>query len=417
MLGILPFWKSVGQVFQMLRSEQSIVHYANGRAIPDRLTRITHRHYLDYAQRMIAVYRTGGGSVRRELHRSIRNILAIEPDCDRRRIAAFCKLLDDAGEFDTDRRGAAAALRLKVFSRAAEFFPLVTEPDQIFERSERETKQRIAGELGKPWEEIDAALYLDVIDRQPLLSFESGIAPEDLLSRYNLAQLQACLYKSQQMIVTASDDFAAIIRYAKLARLLIEVRRTSAGVYRIELSGPSTVLRQTGRYGVNFARFAAGLVACAGWELQARVTTPWNAQAQLRIRAGDGYRSHVQVPGEFDSQVEASLASAWGEVRDGWRLVREAGILHQGQTTFVPDFLLKHADGRNAFLEIVGFWTPEYLAAKRKTLATFKDHRIVLAVPKRTAKIEADAAGIVVYKTRVDPEAVVRAVEALNSPR
>ena len=94
--------------------------------------------------------------------------------------------------------------------------------------------------------------------------------------------------------------------------------------------------------------------------------------------------------------------------------MREAGILHEGQTTFVPDFLLKHEDGREAFLEIVGFWTPEYLAAKRKTIAAFKQHRIVLAIPKRTAKIEIDAPGIVLYKTRIKPDAVVRAVEAVG---
>jgi uncharacterized protein len=399
----------------MLRSEHAIIHYESGRAIPDRLTRITHRHYLDYAQRMLAVYRSGIGRTRRELHGSIRNILATEPDCDRRRIAAFCKLLDDAGEFQTDRKGAAAALRLKVFFLAAQSFPLVTEPDQMWDRTERETKHRIADQLGKPWSEIDSVLYLDVIDRQPLCAFDSAILPEELLSRYNLAQLQACLYKSQQMTVTASQDLAAIVRYAKLAGLLIEVTRVSDSSYRIDLSGPASILRRSNRYGVNLARFAAGLVACDGWKLQASVTTPWNGQARLRMTAADGYRSHVQSPAAFDSQVEASLASAWGEARSGWRLMREAGMLHQGQTTFVPDFVLKHADGRQAYLEIVGFWTPEYLAAKRKTLAVFRRHRIVLAIPIRTAKLDGDSPGVVVYKTHVEPDAIVRAVELMMS--
>ena len=47
----------------------------------------------------------------------------------------------------------------------------------------------------------------------------------ELLSRYNLAQLQACLYQCQRMSVEASTDFAAIVRYAKLCRLLVETRR------------------------------------------------------------------------------------------------------------------------------------------------------------------------------------------------
>jgi predicted nuclease of restriction endonuclease-like RecB superfamily len=398
----------------MLRSEHSIVHYANGRALPDRLTRVTHRHYLDYAQRMLAVYRSGTGNARRELHRSVQSVLAAEPDCDRRRIAAFCKLLDDAGEFATDRRGEAAALRLKVFSRAAEFFPLVTEPDQIFERSERETKQRLAIEFGESWERIDGKLYTDVIDRQPLVSFDAIIQPEEFLSRYNLAQLQACLYKSSRMRVTIRADFAAVIRYAKLAHLLIDIRRISADVYRLDLSGPASVLRETQRYGINLARFTSGLVSCRGWDLRANVVTPWNTQAVLSVGAEDGYRSHVLGPAQFDSAVEEALASKWGEVRDGWQLLRDAGVLHEGQMTFVPDFRLKHLDGREAFLEIVGFWTPEYLAAKRKTITAFKHHRIVLAVPKCNAKLDGDTDGVVVYKTRIMPDAVVRAVEAVS---
>ena len=103
----------------MLRSEHAIVTYANGQAIPDRLTRKQHAHYLHYAQRMLAVYRGSAGRPRRELHQSIQNILAHEADCDPRRVSSFCKLLDDVSKFDTDRKGAAAALRLKVFSLAA----------------------------------------------------------------------------------------------------------------------------------------------------------------------------------------------------------------------------------------------------------------------------------------------------------
>ncbi len=76
------------------------------------------------------------------------------------------------------------------------------------------------------------------------------------------AQLQACLYQSQRMTVVASCDLATIIRHAKLARLLVEVAWVSDSAYRIELSGPASILGRTNRHGVNFARFVAGLVAC-----------------------------------------------------------------------------------------------------------------------------------------------------------
>jgi predicted nuclease of restriction endonuclease-like RecB superfamily len=403
----------MGYCAAVITSAHSIVQYEAGRAMPDRLTRVTHRHYLAYAQRMLTVYATGIARTRRDLHRGVRNVVAEEPDCGTRRIGAFCKLLDDAGEFDTDRRGAAAALRLRVFDLAAKYHPLVTEPDQMFERSERETKQNIATELGRPWEEVERQLYVDVIDHQPLVKFENPPTPEQLLSRYNLAQLQACLYKSQRMTVIVSADFSAIIRYAKLARLLLNVRQITSGQYRIDLTGPASVLHETRRYGIGFARFVGALVSCRGWELRANVMTPWGASAELRVNAEDGYRSHVPAPDLFDSQVEHQFFEDWGSAREGWKLLRDAGILQHGQTTFVPDFRLVHEDGRAVYLEIVGFWTPEYLAAKRQTLVVFKGHRILLAVPKRTAKENAEAIGAIVYGTRLKPEAVVAALSGV----
>src|SRR5688500_4064685 len=103
----------------MLTSAHSIVHYEHGQAFPDRLTRNAHKHYLAYAERMLAAYRLGVGRPRRELHKAVHAFFANEADCDRRRIASFCKLLDDASKFDEDRKGEAAALRLRVFSAAA----------------------------------------------------------------------------------------------------------------------------------------------------------------------------------------------------------------------------------------------------------------------------------------------------------
>jgi predicted nuclease of restriction endonuclease-like RecB superfamily len=402
----------------VLTSEQSIVSYERGAVIPDRLTRRTHAHYVAYAERMVAAYQRGVGRTRRELHKAVEAILADEPDCNSRRVSAFCRILDDLGEFDRDDRGRAAKLRLQVFSMAAKYHPLVTAANQMFERTETEVKSLIAAELGQGWAEIDAALYADVIDQQRLIAFD-GVGGDlaELLSRYNVGQLQACLYRATRLTIKAAADLAAIVRRAKLCRLLLDIRRIDPvrQVHRIELSGPSAVLRESRRYGVNFARFVPTLLACRDWTMRAAVVTPWHTTVELRLSSGDGYRSHLAAPAEFDSEVEAALAKAWGDSCDGWQLSRQAGILHSGQATFVPDFLLRHEDGREAYLEIVGFWTPQYLAAKRATLAKFAGKRIVLAVAKRSAKASAGGRGLVVYNTRIKPQDVVRAVEELGS--
>ena len=105
----------------------------------------------------------------------------------------------------------------------------------------------------------------------------------------------------------------------------------------------------------------------------------WNVSLDLSDQ--DGLNSHLPPPEGFDSRVEETFAEKWGpEPRDGWRLLREAEILHHGQKVFVPDFVFRHEDGRSVLMEIVGFWTPEYLQAKVQTLQTFDDQQILLAV-------------------------------------
>jgi hypothetical protein len=166
-----------------------------------------------------------------------------------------------------------------------------------------------------------------------------------LLSRYNVAQLQACLYRAVQVTVEATKDFKTVLRYAKLAHLLHEIERTGPTAYRLKLTGPATVLRKTRCYGVNFARFVPALLACKGWRMTAEVQTPWPGSAKLILSEKDGFNSHLPAVEEFDLKVEESLAEKFGEKREGWTLIREGAILHEDQKTFVPDFVFRHEGG------------------------------------------------------------------------
>jgi hypothetical protein len=316
---------------------------------------------------MLSIYRNGNNRQRRDLHRQIESLFSDEPDCPVRRIQAFCKLLDDKSIYQADLPGKATKLRLDVFFRAARLHPLVEQADRLFEHEEIEAKEKLADNLGLSWNEIESNLYADVMAFQRLERFEDYPNASALLSRYNVAQLQACLYRAERMVVTATDDLKTILRYAKLAKLLHEIVRLGPSKYRITFSGPVCVLHQTRRYGVNFAKYLPALLACKGWRMTATLKTPWNTMARLRIADSDGFTSHLPSPDEFDSSLEESFARKFGPERAGWRLIREGEILHDHQETFVPDFTFRHKDGTQVFLEIVGFWTPEYLAHRRKS--------------------------------------------------
>lgn len=405
----------------MLVREQAIADYDfdSGRLVPDRLTQPSHRHYLRYAERMLRIYRDGVGKTRRDLHRAVEAVFANEEDCPARRIDAFCKLLDDASAYDRDRRGQAAKLRRQVFRLAGEKHPLVKKADRLFESEEGQVKAEIAQRLGRTWKEIDRHLFADVMDFHRLVRFDGYPDPRALLSRYNVAQVQAALYGAVSMTVWAREDFKIVLRYAKLARLMHTILRVGDGHYQIRFDGPASVMRQTRRYGVNMARFVPALIACRNWRLHARIRggrRGWTLR--LDLSSEDGLQSHLPSPDEFDSQVEEAFATKWGEgPRDGWTLVREGEILHHGQKTFVPDFVFQHEDGGAVLMEIVGFWTPEYLQAKFQTLRTFQDHEILLAVAKSAGEQLPDLpADTITYKTAVLIKDVMQRLKGKERP-
>ena len=366
----------------MLTRELAIAEYSSGQIIPDRLTQIRHGHYLDLIERSLDFYRNGIGRTRRDLHQSVQQVFAEELDCPVRRINGFCKLLDEKASFDRDRGGNAAKLRKQVFRLAGQKFPLVQTPDKLFESSTAQVKHEIAEKLGKSWPQIQRELYADVMQFHRLAKFEGYGDARELLARYNVAQCQAVLYDAISMTVWAGEDFKSILRYAKLARLMHTIDRKPDGSYLFRFDGPVSVLRQSRRYGVALARFLPALLACRDWKMQARIQhrrSSW--QNTFRLSPADGLSSTHPDPAEFDSKVEENFAVKWGdEPRDGWTLIHEGEVLHAHQKVFVPDFVFHHESGLRVLMEVVGFWTPEYLAAKQETLRRFKDHQVLLVV-------------------------------------
>lgn len=118
------------------------------------------------------------------------------------------------------------------------------------------------------------------------------------------------------------------------------------------------------------------------------------------------------------SAVEESFAKKFGPNHNGWQLIREGEILHEHQKTFVPDFTFRHKDGTEVLLEIVGFWTPEYLAHRRKTLHQFRHHRILIAAPEKSLQAGANVGkNVLVYKTALKLKPLMEALERMRTEK
>lgn len=364
----------------MLRSEHSIVRYDYQlrRVYPDRLRRNHDAVWLTAAESIINTYRMGIGSTRNELHQQVAETLERLPGCVPRRIAGFCKLLDDAGVYHKATADA-AALRKRVFELSAAMHPIVETREGIFEKSLDDAHRLIADQIGLPWAEIADALFADVIELQRLRTFDETLEPHQLLARYNVAQTQTVLYKATVVRLDFAQHAPFIVRRAKLAGLMHRIQRferADGPAYSMILDGPGSVLRESSRYGVRFAQLVPSLLCCDGWQLTAKIRSPGqhdDRAFRFELSPADGLRGERGEPDDFDSELERQIEQQWRNAPvDGWTLQRDREFLTLGQQVYTPDFVLLHLQShRRIFIEVLGFWTPEYLREKRERLKKF----------------------------------------------
>ena len=311
------------------------------------------------------------GAVRNAARRAV---AALRPD----RVEAVVDLLDAAATYEWPRGSLHAERRVGVFEAAAR---------PVLDAQNR--KRLLEATLGASPEaddEITAALYADYPEFHRLVDFPSGYTPGDLRAEYDLAQAQALLYDATAIVVEVRADFKHIVRYARLSRLLHRLERGPGGSYRLRFDGPNSVLRRTHAYGVDFAKFLAALVQAREWRLEASVAVRGRGRpATFTLSCEDGLRSKIAPPALFDSALEETFAQKFGQVRDGWRILREGALLEAGRSLLVPDFLFRHEDGTEAILEIVGYWTPEYLADKFAKLELVREAHLIVAVRRAWA--------------------------------
>jgi hypothetical protein len=343
----------------------------------------------------LAVYRARIGQTRGQVRNAARRALeGLRPD----RVEPVVKLLDDAATYEWPAARRCAERRVEVFEAAAARHPVL---------DAGAASEALAGAFTPAPTDHGAAvaaLYADYPEFHRLAAFPPDYSVEALRADYDLAQAQALLYSATRVTVDAGRDFKHILRYVRLARLLHRVERLGGDRYRFVVDGASSVLRRTRAYGVDFARFLAALVRLPDWRLQAEILLRpgWRPFA-FTLTSADGLGAGREAPPEFDSTLEAAIARKFGPERRGWRLLREGAVLELGGgSVLVPDFVFRHADGTEVVLEIVGYWTPEYLADKLARLHAARGVNLLVAVPRHLAvRAAALPTGVLPFKRRL----------------
>jgi uncharacterized protein len=411
----------------MLRSEHVIARLSRGRLVPHRLSK-DDPETLAVAEELCELYTHQVGGQRSRLEE---RLAALEeelgPRLDPRRgfriVRALSKLLEERATWASPTVADPDTVRTRIFELAAALpEPPAAEPGLLGAPTREDVLSRVATEAGI--EDPAALMYADRQGAQLLEGFEEP-SPEELVARYNVAQVQGVLYAARELVVDLGEgaDARLVFHYVKLLGLIYALEPTSRG-YRLRLDGPLSIFGATRKYGLRLAKFLPGLLLTSPWKLSA--TIEWkdrNATLELDSETSC-LESHYLGPREEHEAdpVREAFVHAWERAKDtgGWELEAGGGVLSfpEKKVALVPDFTLKRA-GERVHLEMLGFWSERNLVERVALLrdARKRGHRVLVAVSEKLGESpetlsEAVEGGVIPFKDRLAPKAVLAALEA-----
>jgi uncharacterized protein len=263
---------------------------------------------------------------------------------------------------------------------------------------------------------ISRYLFADREDERILFPPELAASPASLVEAYNLALAQALLARAIRIKIRVPSDSRPVLTYAKTLGLMAVFHERDDAV-ELELSGPLSLFHETTKYGHAVARFLPALASTAEWACIAQIRLRGETHV-VRLSATDPLpRAHAS-PRRFDSTIEKRLAREMkllGPER-GWRLERESAVVSTGVggQLFYPDFTLFSERGGRVLVEVVGFWTPEYLAKKQHALAAVHEPIVVCVDERHIGELgipASNSAVVISYRDRIDAAALLDAAE------
>jgi predicted nuclease of restriction endonuclease-like RecB superfamily len=252
------------------------------------------------------------------------------------------------------------------------------------------------------WSDLDDNLILDYFD---------AINPEALVGWYNLSLMQTLLFNCTKLdfYISGGLNWKRVLRTVKRLGLMYYLQQPQQQQQEnriiCSLEGPLSLFKLTDRYGTLLAKLLPSIIFSSDKKRESSGDGEWHLDAWIVRKTMDGRKiyefkiskneipelmtdpyssfppssitqkevvgssSHYNDYNIFDSAVEEKFAKRFEQAETGWRLTREPDplVLSNGGA-FIPDFMFEKYD-KKIYLEIVGFWTKEYLERKLQKLA------------------------------------------------
>ena len=275
------------------------------------------------------------------------------------------------------------AIRKALFEESSRMQLAVTESDR------NKVLDRIASKMDLSPAYIDEVMWNDLEENMILVGFGS-IKQAELLGIYNLSILQTLLFNCTKLdfSVGGGINWKRVLRDIKRLGLMYNLQQPERSEPQISnadgsgllcsLDGPISLFKLTDRYGTSIAKLLPSIMRSERWSIDAwivRKTMSGKKIYEFKMAFSEAptllllpFTDKDLAAPLFDSSVEEKFANKFEQSANGWKLIREPDplIVSNGRA-FIPDFMFQKYD-KKIYLEIVGFWTKDYLQRKIQKL-------------------------------------------------
>jgi predicted nuclease of restriction endonuclease-like RecB superfamily len=349
----------------MLTSDLLVTKISKGKIEP--VYALLDQDTLEIARSVINVFQGHMGRTYGELIEELEGIEEI----NYRLIRGLAQILERRCVIETDSAIDPIAARRTVFEESRGFVTSEEERKKVLDK--------VARKLSIESDALEKALWADHEGNLAIKGFQT-IAAEDLLRHYNLSLAQTLLFRATGMEIQIEDNYQPVFRKIKQLGLIYSKQDG-----KISLEGPLSLFKLTEKYGSAFARLLPTLMESSRWSLRASISRKTFQGKRIYDFTLDHTRRSIfgaeleTTEVGFDSAIEKEFYLLGFK---GWVVQREPTVLKAGQYAFIPDFSLER-NGTRIYVEIIGFWTPEYLKHKIQKLNDLQEKESMILLVNR----------------------------------
>ena len=359
---------------------------------------------LQVANKLIEVYKHSVGK-KKSILKKVADDLE-DKGYDYHLVRALSLLLDRRSVFKCTSQADPAALRQKLFQATGKNGPATT-------MEQRKTIiEKVASQLELSSEELEKIMYAD-LESELLLQDFNSVSAQILLEKYNLSLAQTLLFDSTELRFTVSANWQNIFFKTKRLGLIYDAYKDNE--IWVKIDGPASLFKLTRRYGTAIAKLLPTIISSPKWTVEAKILWKFTNEIytfKLKSWKHSPMFGDKQPPESYDSVVEEDFSKRFKALSSGWQLKREPQPVIAGKHVLIPDFSFER-EGTKLYMEVVGFWTTEYLMRKIEKLKKTKERILVIVdenlACERLKKLEKQQSlNIIYYRNKIPLPPVLR---------